>query len=231
MKRCVRRIVSRRHTVSLPRPGRNAESGSEQRPPRSSGAAAFACRVDPRFRSMRPAVCSIQRSAAKACALHNPTDAANKRGTWKSSEVGDRYRRGLYVQYQRMSPYPQLVEFRYAQRLWSRLPPQRSNTALQSLNLLNDRSSSRRPRRWRPASWRSPPADFGRASGRLFRLCLARPPDSLESDSLLASLERQKQILRSNPSPPRSCLPIEQPGIDRLEAAAWVGICSVAAES
>ena len=38
---------------------------------------------------------------------------------------------------------------------------------------------------------------------------------------------RQKQILRSNPESAAKLFPIELPGIDRLEAGAWVGICSV----
>jgi hypothetical protein len=182
----------------------------------------------------------IRDSALWASGLLDPTvggksvrppqpDGAVKqlRGTWKNSEGGDRYRRGLYVQYQRMSPYPQLVNFDMPSGYGPACRRQRSNTPLQALNLLNDVVFVEAAQALAARVLAETPADPAARVDSLFRLCLLRPPDSLERDSLLASLERQKQILRSNPESAAKLFPIEQPGIDRLEAGAWVGICSV----
>lgn len=57
---------------------------------------------------------------------------------WEESTGPDRYRRGLYVHFQRTTPHPQLMNFDAPQGDVACSRRRNSNTALQALNLLND---------------------------------------------------------------------------------------------
>ena len=57
---------------------------------------------------------------------------------WIESTGPDRYRRGLYIWFQRTSPYPTLVMFDAPDSNVCCMKRERSNTPLQSLTLLND---------------------------------------------------------------------------------------------
>jgi len=111
---------------------------------------------------------------------------------WVESEGVDRYRRGLYIQYQRTSPYPELVNFDAPDTNTACSRRRRSNTPLQALNLLND-----------PVFVEAAQALAVRAAaeggtdrlGYLFRLCLSRKPDAAERDRLATFFEQQKKML------------------------------------
>src|SRR5207245_1887174 len=57
---------------------------------------------------------------------------------WKTSEGEDRYRRALYVEWRRTSPYPSMAAFDAPNREVCALRRPRSNTPLQALVTLND---------------------------------------------------------------------------------------------
>jgi hypothetical protein len=57
---------------------------------------------------------------------------------WTESTGPDRYRRGLYIWFQRTSPYPSLVGFDAPESILACTRRERSNTPLQALTLLND---------------------------------------------------------------------------------------------
>ena len=57
---------------------------------------------------------------------------------WKTSEGEDRYRRGLYTEWRRSSPYPSMVTFDAPNREVCTLRRNRTNTPLQALVTLND---------------------------------------------------------------------------------------------
>lgn len=57
---------------------------------------------------------------------------------WKESEGPDRYRRGLYIHFQRTSPYPMLMNFDTPDMNVACSRRRSSDTPLQALNLLND---------------------------------------------------------------------------------------------
>jgi hypothetical protein len=57
---------------------------------------------------------------------------------WKEDTGPERYRRGLYIHYQRTTPYPLLSNFDAPDSTIACSRRRRSNTPLQALNLLND---------------------------------------------------------------------------------------------
>ncbi len=57
---------------------------------------------------------------------------------WKTSEGEDRFRRGVYTEWRRSSPYPSMVTFDAPNREVCTLRRNRSNTPLQALVTLND---------------------------------------------------------------------------------------------
>ncbi len=57
---------------------------------------------------------------------------------WAESTGADRYRRGLYIHFQRTTPYPLLQNFDAPKSTVTQCRRTRSNTPLQALNLLND---------------------------------------------------------------------------------------------
>ena len=64
--------------------------------------------------------------------------AYNNRTQWVESQGPDRYRRGMYVWFQRTSPYPSLTTFDAPDSNLTCTRRERSNTPLQALTLLND---------------------------------------------------------------------------------------------
>jgi Protein of unknown function (DUF1553)/Protein of unknown function (DUF1549)/Planctomycete cytochrome C len=64
--------------------------------------------------------------------------AYNNSVKWKESTGGDKYRRGLYIHYQRTTPYPFLANFDEPDSTMACTRRRVSNTPLQALNLLND---------------------------------------------------------------------------------------------
>jgi hypothetical protein len=96
---------------------------------------------------------------------------------WRESEGAEKYRRGLYVFYQRTTPYPQMSNFDEPDSNVACTRRRRSNTPLQSLNLLNDpvfyeaaQALSKRMVR----EGGSDPLGYG------FELCLSRKPSATE---------------------------------------------------
>ena len=98
---------------------------------------------------------------------------------WKTSEGEDRYRRAVYVEWRRTSPYPSMATFDAPNREVCALRRPRSNTPLQALVTLNDpvyfEAAQALARRIAvKAGSTENKAQFG------FRLCLARPPSQQE---------------------------------------------------
>jgi hypothetical protein len=94
---------------------------------------------------------------------------------WRESVGGDRYRRGLYTYFFRLTPHPFLPLFDAPDSLSTCTRRRPTNTPLQALTLLNDTWFVESARALARRALRESAGDEA-ALRQAFRLCLARPP-------------------------------------------------------
>jgi mono/diheme cytochrome c family protein len=141
---------------------------------------------------------------------------------WDESTGADRYRRGLYILFQRTVPYPQLMNFDEPSSNLSCTRRERTNTPLQALNLLND------------------PVFFDAAQGLAFRImressgafrdrlnyayqvALGRQPSAHEAERMGRFFDDTSRGLVGNPQTVAALFPNQIEGVPQVEAAAWV---------
>jgi len=147
---------------------------------------------------------------------------------WNESTGRDRYRRGLYIHFQRTVPYPQLVNFDIAGRNVAECSRERTNTPLQALNLLNDpvfmeaaRALAVQVLEEKPSSSLDERLEYA------FRRCLAREPAPHELEHLRDYYRRQVRILEAEQNSAEELMPVALPEANSIEAAAWTGVASV----
>ena len=130
---------------------------------------------------------------------------------WAESTGKDRYRRGLYVHYQRTTPYPLLVNFDAPDSNVSCSRRRASNTPLQALNLLND-----------PVFLEAAHAVAVRTANSparlqsMFEIVIGRAPTESEKQSLARYLDKQITILKAEGRSPAEA-----------DAEAWTGVARV----
>jgi hypothetical protein len=146
---------------------------------------------------------------------------------WKESEGPDRYRRGLYIHFQRTVPYPQLITFDAPDSNVSCTRRRRSNTPLQALNLLNDPVFFEAAQALAVRLLQEAPGGIAERLDYGYRLCLGRAPSARERERLAKYYNQQLSILQQEPDSAASMLPVAPEGSGRLEAAAWVGVSRV----
>jgi cytochrome c553 len=104
-----------------------------------------------------------------------------------------KYRRGLYVHYQRTTPYPFLVNFDEPDSDMACPRRRMSNTPLQSLNLLNDpvffEAAGALAKR---VQEQAPGTSFNDRLSYAFELCLGRKPTAGEKDRLATYFNQQQ---------------------------------------
>jgi mono/diheme cytochrome c family protein len=147
---------------------------------------------------------------------------------WEETQGPERYRRGLYIFFQRTTPYPQLTNFDAPDANVTHCRRERSNTPLQALNLLNDpvffeASQALAERVLRESS----AADFEARLSYMFRLCYGRDPKPSEAATLRTYLDNRLRRLRSDPGRARSVFPVHVEQADTAELAAWTGLSRV----
>jgi hypothetical protein len=98
---------------------------------------------------------------------------------------------------------------------------QRSSTPLQALNLLNDpvffeaaRGLAVRILRTGPSGWRER-LDFA------FRLCLGRPADRRDADTMAGMFERQRRLFETSPEEARALFPHQLDEVGTIDGALW----------
>jgi hypothetical protein len=149
---------------------------------------------------------------------------------WETSPGEDRYRRALYTEARRTSPYPSMSTFDAPSREVCTLRRDRTNTPLQALVTLNDpvyvEAAQALARRMNAASTGvKEKARFG------FRLCLSRPPSDAELDRLVrmhaeALTLYQADTKAANDMATNPLGPVPA-GADIAELAAWTTVANV----
>ena len=110
---------------------------------------------------------------------------------WTTSPGEAKYRRGLYTFWRRTSPHPMLAAFDAPSREYCVLKRSRSNTPLQALNTLNDPAFVEAAQALARRVAAKSDGDLGQRVAYIFRLCLARAPQSQESDRLAKLYETE----------------------------------------
>jgi len=117
---------------------------------------------------------------------------------WETSAGEDKFRRGIYTNWRRSSPYPSMATFGAPNREVCTVRRASTNTPLQALVTLND-----------PVYIEAAQALARRMAGlgdttaaqleHGFRLCLSRPPNSVEAARLLAFYQSTRSIYAADP--------------------------------
>ncbi len=147
---------------------------------------------------------------------------------WTVSEGPDRYRRGLYIHFQRTVPYPMLSTFDASERSVAVCARERSNTPLQALNLLNDpvfvEAAQGLATR---VLLETPSEEFQDRLGWAYKLAFGRAPSGAEQARLERLYQEQMRLLDASPETVKALYPVEPEGYDRTVAAAWTGLSRV----
>lgn len=150
---------------------------------------------------------------------------------WDASSGEDKYRRALYTQWRRTTPYPSMSTFDAPNRTVCTITRPRTNTPLQALVTLNDpvyveaaQALGRRMVKDGGATLEAK-LEFG------FRLCLARPPREVELKRLVELHGKAQQEYARNPkaalqmaTDPLGPLPKD---MEAPEMAAWTVVGNV----
>jgi hypothetical protein len=145
---------------------------------------------------------------------------------WETSPGEDRYRRGLYTQWRRTTPYPSLTTFDAPSREVCTVRRISTNTPLQALVTLNDpvfveaaQALARRVLR------ETPGADARQRVGHAFRLVVSRKPTEDEAHRLAELLSAVAADCQNRPEAARALATVPlgpaPAGVDLSHLAAW----------
>jgi mono/diheme cytochrome c family protein len=110
---------------------------------------------------------------------------------WDESTGKDRYRRGLYIHFQRTTPYPLLANFDAPKSTVSVCRRLRTNTPLQALNLLNDPVFLEAAQALAEQCRRD--GNFQVSLTRMYERALGREPTEAEAHRLQSYFDKERQ--------------------------------------
>jgi hypothetical protein len=150
---------------------------------------------------------------------------------WDTSPGEDRYRRGLYTEWRRTTPYPSMTTFDATSRNVCTVSRPRTNTPLQALVTLNDpvfvESAQALARRMLKEGGETPESKLRFA----FVVAISRPPAEGETKRLVKLFQETRERLKDKPAEatalatePAGPLPKE---IQPVDAAAWTVVANV----
>ncbi|MDW8197227.1 MAG: DUF1549 domain-containing protein [Gemmataceae bacterium] len=145
---------------------------------------------------------------------------------WIESTGPEKYKRGLYIWFQRTSPYPMLMTFDSPDSNVCVVRRERSNTPLQALTLLNDAVFVEAAQALgRRILAEHPDATDQQRLRALFRLSLSRNPQPAETERLMKLLDTFRQLAKADAAGAEKLLAAHKPNhVPATEAAAWVAV-------
>ena len=142
---------------------------------------------------------------------------------WVPSSGRDRYKRGMYIQFQRTQPHPFLMNFDSPDFRTPVCRRDRSNTPLQALNLLNDPTFAEA---WQALALRvladMESQSFRKRLERAYQLALGRGPTEAEFDRFSRYVPERRDEVAAQPAAADGLPSVE--GISRTELAVWSGV-------
>ncbi len=118
---------------------------------------------------------------------------------YREARSADRYRRGVYVVWRRVAPYPSFVNFDAPDRTRCIVERSRTNTPLQALTLLNDEAYIEMARGLATRIMKNEATADRDRLARAFRWCVSRSPDAEELDILESLLVDQRDSFKRSP--------------------------------
>jgi hypothetical protein len=146
---------------------------------------------------------------------------------WDESTGSDRYRRGLYIHFQRTVPYPQLMTFDAPAASLVCTRRERTDTPLQALNLMNDPVFFEAAQGLAFRIMRETTGAFRDRLDHAYAITLGRPPTAREAERLGKYFDDTSQRLAANPETVAALFPNRLEGVPQVETAAWVELSRV----
>jgi hypothetical protein len=149
---------------------------------------------------------------------------------WILSERGNQYRRGLYTFWRRTAPYATFMAFDAPSREVACERRPRSNTPLQALATLNDRSFVECANGLARRMLTEANGDAKARAAHGFRLCVSRKPSDAELQALVALYEETREKYERDPGAAERLALVLRPAkatLDPAELAAWTVIANV----
>ena len=156
----------------------------------------------------------------------------NQTTDWTDSVGEDRYRRGIYTEWRRSSPYPSLATFDVNSREVCEIRRSNTNTPLQALVTLNDPVyvEAAQALARRVASDQNLSSERETAE-KAFRLCLIRKPSTQELDRIVQLYQNAHSHFSEDKEAARLLAvdPLNPPAKDAnlVELAAWTTVANV----
>jgi len=146
---------------------------------------------------------------------------------WPESKGPDKYRRGLYIFFQRTVPYPQLMTFDSPDSVLACSRRQRSTTSLQALNLLNDPVFVEAAQVLGVRLLKEAGESFEDRMKLAFRLCLNRDPKPKEVATLRTHFGKELSVLQKDSEEAAYLHPQTLDGATPEQGGAWTVMARV----
>jgi len=141
---------------------------------------------------------------------------------WVESTGPDRYRRGMYIHFQRTSPYPQLMNFDTPSAELSCTRRERTDTPLQALNLMNDAVFFEAAQGLALRVMREGGDSFGDRLDYAYLVTLGRDPSTRERERMERYFAQTRTGLAQDEKAVTALFPSRIEGVPQVDAAAWV---------
>ncbi len=146
---------------------------------------------------------------------------------WQESKGEDKYRRGLYIFFQRTVPYPMLMTFDAPDSTVACMRRERSNTPLQALTLLNDPVFFECAQALGLRMADVPTSDVDEKIRAGFQYCFGRVPTKAESRRLEELYEEHVRLLEGRPENAKKLAGAKTADADAPAKAALVAMARV----